>query len=143
MAMNLHEERQNGTTQEIITRVLGLWQRKVTANSDDPPASYGSRATQILSKSVASLYDRSEEERTVSLTVDEIAAGRGQNRALVPGYSDPSLQIAERSDELEVNEWLWAVMRTLRASNVNDKLYPPGDVSQRGRRARWWNFTDV
>lgn len=143
MAMNLHEDRENGTTQEIITRVLGLWKRKNDIETDEQPTSYSGRATRFISKSVASLYDRSSQERTVSLTTDEIAAGRGQNLALVPGYSDPSHQVTERSEEVEVNEWLWAVMRTLRASNTNDKLYPPGDVSDWKCLLLWVKLSDT
>lgn len=128
MAMNLHEDRENGTTQEIIGHVVGLWQRKAGRSGQSSEANGASRGG-FLSKSMASLYDTTEEERTVALTLDEIAVGRGQNRALVPGYADPSLLVTERAEELAVNDYLWSVMRTLRASNDNDKLYPPGDVS--------------
>ena len=118
MAMNLHEDRHNGTTQEIIGRVVGLWQDRVAA--DKARRTGGGQVE-------PSLYDVSEEERMVALTRAEIVAGRGSNRALDPSYRDPSHSQPELSEELVVNDYLWAVMRTLRASNVNDKLYPPGE----------------
>lgn len=114
MAMNLHEEG-NGTTQEVIGRVVGLWQEKVRADK--------TKGTETAPRS---LYDMSEESRMVAMSTAEIAAGRGSNKALDPTYTDPFLSQPELSEELVVNDYLWSVMRTLRASNVNDKLYPPG-----------------
>lgn len=122
MAMNLHEEG-NGTTQEVIGRVVGLWQEKV-------------RGMKGGDKAPRSLYDVSEEARRVAMSTAEIAAGRGSNKALDPSYTDPFLSQPELSEELVVNDYLWSVMRTLRASNVNDKLYPPGASSPSLSRAR-------
>lgn len=130
-AMNLHEDRQNGTTQEIIGRVVGLWRSKVSqeqARRGEPPSS---SPLKIAGYGIGSLYDPSGEERQVALTGAEIAAGRGDNRALDPAYVDPLLGEQDASDELVTNDYLWSVMRTLRASNDNDKLYPPGDVRMR------------
>lgn len=131
MAMNLHEDRSNGTTQEIIGRVFGLYQRKLSADREraKSPGSFASQAQSSVEGAPPSLYDLSEEAQSVTLSKDEIQAGRGSNKALDPMYRDPSLHSQEVSDDLVVNDYLWSVMRTLRASNDNDKLYPPGEWS--------------
>lgn len=116
MAINLHEDGQSGTCTEIIGRVVGLAQGRVAAN----------RNAGALAAS-ESLVDVGPEARQIKLSSAEIAAGRGSNKALDPAYRDPSLTQPELSEELAVNDYLWSVLRTLRASNVNDKLYPPGE----------------
>ncbi|SCV72741.1 BQ2448_4278 [Microbotryum intermedium] len=125
MAMNLHEDGGTGTTREIIGRVCGIYQRKIVlATSNRLYRSLPGGAD----KDPPSLHDVSDEARMVALTKAEISAGRGQNRALDPAYRDPTLQEAEKPEDMVVNDYLWSVMRTLRADNDNDKLYPPGNV---------------
>ncbi|KDE05852.1 hypothetical protein MVLG_03795 [Microbotryum lychnidis-dioicae p1A1 Lamole] len=126
MAMNLHEDGGTGTTREIIGRVCGIYQRKITLATSErlyrglPGGS---------EKEIPSLHDVSDEARLVALTKAEISAGRGKNRALDPAYCDPTLlQESEEPEDVVVNDYLWSVMRTLRADNDNDKLYPPGNV---------------
>jgi hypothetical protein len=63
----------------------------------------------------------------VRLTEGELASGRGSNKASEPGYRDPALVPTELSEDSELNEWMWAMMTTLRAAgNESDKLYPAG-----------------
>ncbi|SCZ91866.1 BZ3500_MvSof-1268-A1-R1_Chr5-3g08187 [Microbotryum saponariae] len=126
MAMNLHEDGGTGTTREIIGRVCGIYQRKIALATSErlyrglPGGS---------EKETPSLHDVSDEARLVALTKAEIRAGRGKNRALDPAYCDPTLlQESEDPEDVVVNDYLWSVMRTLRADNDNDKLYPPGNV---------------
>jgi hypothetical protein len=68
-----------------------------------------------------------EDTNVVHLTDGEFASGRGHNKAGEQGYRDPALSEAEMTDDAELNDWLWAMMTTLRAGNVSDKLYPPGE----------------
>lgn len=61
------------------------------------------------------------------LTSEELSAGRTRNRALDTGYRDPALLVASTiGEESELD--LWALMKTIRAGNDAEKLYPPGTV---------------
>ncbi|KAK4052121.1 hypothetical protein OIV83_002415 [Microbotryomycetes sp. JL201] len=133
-ALNLHEDEHRGTTQEIIGRVVGVWQSqakrtRVPVESQPKPRCLPSmNPLTMASYGIGSFYDTSEEAKSVALTRAELVAGRGSNKALDPAYCDPALLDPELTEELVVNDYLWSIMRTLRASNDNDKLYPPGDA---------------
>ena len=92
--------------QELIARVVGLYQAKRKARPD--PAA--------------------DSDPSTALTTDEIAAGRSVNAATQAGYRDPLLQpVDDLSDDVELDR-LWSTMKTLRAGNDSDKLYPAGLV---------------
>lgn len=125
MAMGLYSE--GGTAEEIVGRVIGLYQRRFMASratkKEAPvpmPTPSGAQAF------TPSLSDAPDEAREVPLSNSEIDAGRGSNRALDPAYRDPSLVGAEVSEDVELNDWLWSLVKTMRAGNDAEKLYPPG-----------------
>ncbi|KAK4051312.1 hypothetical protein OIO90_004793 [Microbotryomycetes sp. JL221] len=144
-ALILHEDRHRDTTQDIIGHVIGLWQSKAARDRQSVLSSCSSPALTRTAPSlplpplasntfkaarngINSLYETPESARQVALSHAELVAGRGSNKAAVAGYRDPALMESEMADEIVVNDYLWSVMRTLRASNDNDKLYPPGDA---------------
>ena len=59
--------------------------------------------------------------REVPLSSSEIAGRSRANRALEPNYKDPALEGSDMSDDAEL-DWLWSLMKTLRAANDSDKL---------------------
>ncbi|KAM0787937.1 hypothetical protein ACM66B_006142 [Microbotryomycetes sp. NB124-2] len=143
-ALNLHEDRHRGTTQEIIGRVVGSWQSKAnltrSATATTTGAQHSTRSLpapssisplSMASYGISSFYDTPEEAKSVALSRAELVAGRGSNKALDPAYCDPALLDPELAEEIVANDYLWSIMRTLRASNDSDKLYPPGDESRR------------
>lgn len=63
------------------------------------------------------------------LSQNELNAGRTRNRALDEGYRDPAHEVVGPPVEEDSSETqLWALMKTLRAANDNEKLVPPGSV---------------
>ncbi|KAK0534610.1 hypothetical protein OC835_002634 [Tilletia horrida] len=86
------------------------------------------------------------EERLQAVDLDELTKGRTANRANRPGYRDPNLSRQPADDatdattaipslvqdeveaDAELNQWLWAVIKTMRADMKEEKLYPPGHV---------------
>lgn len=131
MAMGLNSE--HGTAEEIVGRVIGLYQRKFMSGRGAASYFTAAPATGPISGAPSeagdayiSLSDMAEEAKRVKLTDREIDAGRGGNRALHPKYKDPSLISTEVPEDQRLNDWLWSLVKTMRAGNDNDKLYPPG-----------------
>lgn len=120
MAMGLASE--GGTAEEIVGRVIGLHQRKFMANRRA-----ASQGESVAAQSGTSLMEVADEAREVPLSLAEVQSGRGTNKALDPAYQDPSLLGAEVSDDRELNDWLYSLVKTIRAGNDNEKLYPPGE----------------
>lgn len=58
------------------------------------------------------------------------AADLASFSALDPAYRDPSLLGPEISDDAAVNDWMWSLVKTMRAGNDNEKLYPPGSFTR-------------
>ncbi|GAA5944013.1 hypothetical protein JCM3775_006809 [Rhodotorula graminis] len=138
MAMGFYAEQ--GVSEEIVGRVIGLCQRRFMArraarkagSSSSAPARApfpGASNDDLESCGPESLTDPAEESRLVPLSNDEISAGRGSNKALEPAYQDPGLLGHDLvADDLELSNWLWSLRTTIRASSDNEKLYPPGSV---------------
>ncbi|GAA5914180.1 hypothetical protein JCM8208_003931 [Rhodotorula glutinis] len=138
MAMGFYAEQ--GVSEEIVGRVIGLCQRRFMArraarkaagsSSSPAPAPFpGASDDGSESCGPESLTDPAEESRLVPLSNDEISAGRGSNKALEPAYQDPGLLGHDLvADDLELSNWLWSLRTTIRASSDNEKLYPPGSV---------------
>lgn len=137
MAMSLASE--GGTVEEIVGRVIGLHQRKfMNRRAASNTLNASSRSTNGTGAAAArdtydanggtSLMEVSDEAKEVPLSPSEVQAGRGSNKALDPAYRDPSLLGAEASEDVELNDWLYSLVKTIRAANDNEKLYPPGFV---------------
>lgn len=124
MAMGLSGEA--GTAEEIVGRVIGLWQRRFMANRSSSATGVPKSGADV--DSTSSLTEIADEAREVPLSNAEIDAGRGSNKALDPSYRDPSLMGPEVSDDEELQTWLWSLVKTMRAGNDSAKLYPPGGV---------------
>ncbi|KAM0751552.1 hypothetical protein T439DRAFT_324739 [Meredithblackwellia eburnea MCA 4105] len=123
-AMGLYSEA--GTAEEIVGRVIGLHQRRFMAKRAAKNATSSPPTDQIGEGS--SLTDVADEARVVRMTTTEIEAGKGSNKALDPAYRDPSLLGPDASEDQELNDWLWSLVKTMRAGHDNEKLYPPGTV---------------
>lgn len=116
--------------EHIVGRVIGIHQRRFMANRSSAPASKGT-APPMASRgddrgAATSMMDVADEAREVPFSNSEFDAGKGKNRAMEPSYTDPSLVETEVSDDAELNDWLWSLIKTVRAGNDNEKLYPPG-----------------
>lgn len=118
MALGLYSEQ--GTAEEIVGRVVGLHQRKFMAKYRQPstPTPTSPAHHEVL--------------EDVSFTPAEIHAGRSINRAQHQNYVDPSLHapVEDHASDTDLDDWLWSLMKTMRAGNDNDKLYPPGTVRE-------------
>lgn len=125
MATGLNAE--GGVAEEIVGRVVGLYQRKF-ANRHLRRATVPRKTTVGNQDQPQSLNDVSDEAKEVTVSDLEFENGKGNNRALDPAYLDPSLLGAELSEDTELNDWLWSLVKTMRAGNDSDKLYPPGTV---------------
>ena len=130
VAETLGDERESTMAQEIVGAVVGLYQRKRKA-----------AATQRgpLSKDDINFPRPSEppaSEREVQADQSEISQGKTKNRALEAGYTDPVLKedmITSNAGQVvdaesNTKDWLWSLVKTMRASMGEEKLYPPGDV---------------
>ena len=124
MATGLNSE--GGTAEEIVGRVIGLYQRRFLANRNSKKTAAASKSSTVDSSS--SLTEVSDEAKEVGLSDLEFENGKGNNRANDPAYRDPSLLGPELSEDAELNDWLWSLVKTMRAGNDNEKLYPPGTV---------------
>lgn len=130
MAMGLYSEQ--GTAEEIVGRVVGLYQRKFMANrrkpspspTPPPPTTSNSDSSPLPQGINLDVLD------DVAFSAAERESGRGVNRAGDANYVDPSLQSQELNTDADgpLNDWLWSLMKTMRAGNDNDKLFPPGVV---------------
>ncbi|KAL8279936.1 hypothetical protein RQP46_007786 [Phenoliferia psychrophenolica] len=117
----------SGMVEEIVGRVIGLHQRRFMANrSKKTPASQGAYDDSELYSHP--LTQPPDEALEVPLSDAELGAGRGSNRAKDPTYRDPSLLGPDISDDKDLNDWMWSLVRTMRAGNDAEKIYPPGIV---------------
>jgi hypothetical protein len=126
MAMGLYSEQ--GTAEEIVGRVVGLYQRKFMANRKKPDRPSTPTPENPGTTSEDSHRDALDD---VDFSAAERQSGRGNNRASDPNYIDPSLlggQELNADTDGPLNDWLWSLVKTMRAGNDNDKLYPPGVV---------------
>ena len=123
MATGLDSE--GGTAEEIVGRVIGLYQRRFLANRNAKKTASNKTTS---SETSFALTEVSDEAKEVGLSDLEFENGKGTNRANDPAYRDPSLLGPELSEDAELNDWLWSLVKTMRAGNDNEKLYPPGTV---------------
>ena len=127
MATGLNSE--GGTAEEIVGRVIGLYQRRFLANRNSKKTAASTTPTSPKTgEGSSSLTEVSDEAKEVGLSDLEFENGKGNNRANDPAYRDPSLLGPELSEDAELNDWLWSLVKTMRAGNDNEKLYPPGTV---------------
>lgn len=125
MATGLNSE--GGTAEEIVGRVIGLYQRKFLANRNKSKSS--SPVPSNTEESTACLTETAAEAKEVDLSDLEMKAGKSENKALDSNYQDPSLLgPPELTEDSELNDWLWSLVKTMRAGNDNEKLYPPGTI---------------
>lgn len=111
-------------------RVVGLYQRKFMANRNKKSAPLSTPTDPASVSSDSTDHDMYREEFDVDFSSAERQSGRGTNRARDPDYIDPSLLGQELNSDADgpLNDWLWSLVKTMRAGNDNDKLYPPGVV---------------
>ncbi|GAA99922.1 uncharacterized protein L969DRAFT_46990 [Mixia osmundae IAM 14324] len=128
VAASLYEE--GKVAEEVVGRVVGLYQRRYKAKREARKngQTYPTADEFAGSGSGFSPHELDDEARQVDMTPRELQLGRGSNKALEAGYRDPALVGRDLSDDAELNDWLWSLMKTMRAGNDSDKLLPPGDV---------------
>ena len=145
VACSLSDERESIMAQEIVGRVVGLYKKKKQQAKD---AIAGDTNRPMLSSDghnddsdgeILRPTELPPHERNLHLDIEELALGRTKNRANEADYKDPhysepsssSFKIDHDSKEEEdqdVQDWLWSLIKTMRAGMDNDKLYPPGTV---------------
>ncbi|CAD6973329.1 unnamed protein product [Tilletia controversa] len=154
VAKSLAEERESDVAQEIVARTIGLLQhkrQKVAGRSSEQAQLPPSPATGISASDLEHFNQDSMsqaqpivEERIQTIDIDDLTRGRTSNRASKPGYRDPNFarqQVDEGEmgtvahsiqddveTDAELNQWLWAVIKTMRADMKEEKLFPPGHV---------------
>lgn len=147
VACSLSDEKESTMAQEIVGRVVGLYQRKKRKAKERIESS----ARPMLHNDAGGQDDDGDDEmlrpmelpsheRNLHLNVEELAQGRTKNRATDANYKDPhhSEEASqgkgaggvdeERDEDADLNDWLWSLIKTMRASMDHDKLYPPGQI---------------
>lgn len=133
------EEAAGETASEILGRTIGLYQRRKQQRIDREAEGHGGYLAPIDSETEATLpTDVPISARSQVLDIKELTEGRTHNRAKDKGYVDPFYQSqadqAEHPDEDgagddgDLEDWLWSLIKTMRANAQNDKLYPPGRI---------------
>jgi hypothetical protein len=116
VAVNLCEgsEGEGGSTaEEIVGRVVGIWQRKVR-ESKKKDFGIGKRSEEVeQDQSNPTLFDLYEPDQNDLALV-------AQSSSTVPNH--------DRGEDLDLQDWLWSLIKTIRASNDNEKLYPAGTI---------------
>ncbi|KAK4701439.1 hypothetical protein P7C70_g4793, partial [Phenoliferia sp. Uapishka_3] len=115
----------SGTVEEIVGRVIGLYQRRFMGKAGKAKKE---RTDSDDMDPKAPLTQMPDEALEVPLSQGELDAGRGNNRALDPKYRDPSLLGPDVSEDTDLNDWMWSLVKTVRAGHDAEKLYPPGVV---------------
>ncbi|KAE8220486.1 hypothetical protein CF319_g5999 [Tilletia indica] len=155
VAKSLAEERESDVAQEIVARTIGLLQHKrqqaavagrgsEQAQLPSTPASMSAAELEHFNQDSMSQAQPIVEERIQAIDVDDLTRGRTSNRASKPGYRDPNFARQQVEDDesgtvsnsiqedvetdAELNQWLWAVIKTMRADMKEEKLFPPGHV---------------
>lgn len=118
---------------EILGRTIGMYQRKGSHAG-------GSEASAVETKAIYPT-EAAEEERCLTVDRTELTKGKTRNRATDAGYVDPnhrahgtkprkraSHSTGGRSKGDDLEDWLWSLIKTMRAHAQSDKLYPPGVV---------------
>lgn len=151
IAHALSQEGDSDIARDIITRVLGTYRKRKMLR-----ASLGYE--QKVPKHLASLeqprpQDVPLAEREIQLTREELIKGKTRNLASDANYMDPSLRedeldpfsyssggghvrpslttpqdVGADTGDTELADWLWSLIKTIRADMDSAKLYPPGDV---------------
>ncbi|PWZ02674.1 hypothetical protein BCV70DRAFT_4330 [Testicularia cyperi] len=144
IAHTLSEETDSDIAREIVGRVVGVYRRRKEIRSS---AEYQRRIPSHLS---ALDPPRPQEapicERELKLSNEELLKGKTRNLAADDNYQDPSLledeldpfsyssggghmpKASAESEDPDLSDWLWSLIKTIRAGMGSDKLYPPGDV---------------
>ncbi|KAJ1602836.1 hypothetical protein NDA14_001353 [Ustilago hordei] len=151
IAHALSEESDSDVAREIVTRVLGTYRKRSALRAT---LGYANKQPSHL----ASLEPpRPQEiplaEREIQLTQEELLKGKTRNLATDSNYTDPNLKedeldpfsyssggghirsspstpLPQEADggDSELADWLWSLIKTIRADMDSAKLYPPGDV---------------
>ncbi|PWN39666.1 hypothetical protein IE81DRAFT_368901 [Ceraceosorus guamensis] len=133
VAASLSHEQESAMAQEVLGRVVGLYQRRRRLQGDVPTSNaQGAPAIDATPRPTdVPLHEREQE-----LELKELAAGRPRNRAGDPGYKDPRLTVEPEeatsaptdSTDGDLTDWLWSLIKTMRADMSSLKLVPPGQV---------------
>lgn len=122
LAMSLYAE--TGAAEEVIKRVVGLHRDRFVSKRQKPASSSSPRRASASADASDSEADASRS--TVVLSARELDQGKSDNMVTQTSYTDPALLRPELSEDMDVNDRLWALMKTVRAGNDAEKLYPPG-----------------
>lgn len=173
VAQSLADEQE--TAQEIVGRVVGLYQRKrklnESRNFSRPPLSslntsngieFQTQAQGSSDSEIPRPHEAPAHEREFMVELEELADGRTRNRAQDAGYQDPlaeenfpgsgstSSDGTPRGPSLDGNgasgdaandadndlaDWLWSLIKTMRASMDEAKLYPLGKCTVSVKRS--------
>ncbi|KDN44703.1 hypothetical protein K437DRAFT_274489 [Tilletiaria anomala UBC 951] len=136
VAESLSDQRESKMAQEIVGAVVGLYQRKRKAAGNEARVPAGD----LIDINFPRPSEPPAQEREQVFEHAEIMQGHTRNRALDSGYQDPVLKEHPLSPPLaggkqgtaeaenDTKDWLWSLIKTMRASMGETKLYPPGDV---------------
>ncbi|SJX60388.1 uncharacterized protein SRS1_11702 [Sporisorium reilianum f. sp. reilianum] len=152
MAHALSEESDSDVAREIITRVLGTYRKRSALRAT---LGFKKKVPDHLASLEA---PRPQEvplaEREMQLSREELMKGKTRNLATDSNYMDPNLkedeldpfsyssggghirpcpstpnmQAPQGASDTELADWLWSLIKTIRADMDSAKLYPPGDV---------------
>lgn len=152
IAHALSEESDSDVAREIITRVLGMYRKRCALRAS--VEFKHKQAAHLASLEAPRPQELALSERELQLSREELLNGKTRNLATDSNYTDPNL----REDELdpfsyscagrhvrrcastsrvapeqtdhatELADWLWSLIKTIRADMHSPKLYPPGDV---------------
>ncbi|CDW99792.1 hypothetical protein, partial [Sporisorium scitamineum] len=152
MAHALSEESESDVAREIITRVLGTYRERSALR-----ATLGFKEKvpdHLASLEVPRPQEIPLAEREMQLSREELIKGKTRNLAMDSNYMDPNLKedeldpfsyssggghirscpstpnmsAQEDARDTELADWLWSLIKTIRADMDSAKLYPPGDV---------------
>ncbi|GAC73579.1 hypothetical protein PANT_9c00195 [Moesziomyces antarcticus T-34] len=140
IAHALSEESESDVAREIVMRVLGTYRQRSALRA---------RVAAVPEHLAALEAPRPQEaplsERDVQVSRQELLDGKTRNIARDDNYQDPNLKeddldpfsyssgggrVHEGGDpaDPELADWLWSLIKTIRADMDSLKLYPPGDV---------------
>lgn len=127
------------TASEILGRTIGLYRRRkqqrlASASKGQACSSQSCNETELEHGILPT--DVPEVEKFQTIDRRDIVAGRTRNKAQEVGYVDPYHRETPLPggtngvdhDTEELDDWLWSLMKTMRAHAQSDKLYPPGRV---------------
>ncbi|SPO39358.1 uncharacterized protein PSFLO_04839 [Pseudozyma flocculosa] len=156
VAQTLCSDAETDTPQQIVGRVIGLYQKRRSATGRDEARR--AQPAGLLEDGVPRPSDPPAHERDLIMEPEELKQGRSRNRANDSGYQDPRLAdddldpfsysqggglnpgSASRGaqtygaagdagdDDADLQDWLWSLIKTIRADMCEEKLYPPGEV---------------